>query len=220
MKVNDLLPEVYYKESRDFAYIGRLVEVILNYMKTAADCVNLNVDNENIDSNIVDLIVDTLGFELKHSYANKDLIGVASAFSTLLKYKGSTAAIELAIRLLLNSQGIVSESDFEFCILDEEKAEIQINIPDVLSDIILLEDLFDYILPVGVTYVFTRFSGGANKKRTPIKAIPTIDNSLVQGEPASVYAFDDDIGVVKSDAGMNHIGGFYTGVVVTEITDE
>lgn len=221
MKVDKLLPEVYYKESRDFAYVGRLVEIVLNYMKTAADCVNLNVDNENIDGNIVDLLVDTLGFELRHAYVNKDLIGISSAFSSLLKYKGSTAAIELAVRLLLNSQGIKNQADFDFCILDSEKAEIQINIPDALSDIILLEDLFDYILPVGVTYKFTKFSNNNNKKQSKVQPVSILGNSTdkaTAGRVDSAYMFDSNIGVIKSDdSDTNHIGGFYTGVVATEI---
>lgn len=223
MRVDNLVPEVYYRESRDFAYIGRLIEIVLNYMKTAADCVNINIDNENVDANIVELLVDTLGFELRHAYVNKDLIGISSAFSSLLKYKGSTSAIELAVRLLLNSQGIKNQADFDFCIFDPERAEVQINIPDALSDIILLEDLFDYILPVGVTYKFTKFSNNNNKKQSAIHPVAILQNTTdknTAGSADSAYVFDSNIGVIKSDASeMGHIGGFYTGVVATDIRD-
>lgn len=229
MKVDKLLPEVYYKESRDFAYVGRLLEILFNYMKTAADCVSINIDNEGIEGNLIDLLVDTLGFELKHEYVNKDLISIGSAFSSLLKLKGTTDAVEMAVRLLLNSQGIKNTSDFNFCVLDVEKAEMMINIPDTLSDIVLLEDLFDYILPVGITYSFTRFGNVNNKKETDVIANTSLtriskydDSDKIASR--STYVFDSDIGIVKSDSipGMQiddiyNIGGLHTGVVVTEI---
>lgn len=62
MKVERMVPEIYYDKSRDFAYIGRLLEIVFNYMKTAADNVGVEPD-EDIDSNIIDLLVNTLGFE-------------------------------------------------------------------------------------------------------------------------------------------------------------
>ena len=225
MKVEKLVPEVYYRESRDFAYIGRLCEILFNYMKTGADCVGMNIDNENIEGNLVDLLVDTLGFELRHDYVNKDLIVVASAFSNLLKYKGTTTAIELAVRLLLNSQDIKNQDDFEFCKLDAEKAEIDISIPDALSDIVLLEDLFDYILPVGVTYTFTKFSNNKNIKETKVNTnsqllgITSIkEEDLAKAQ--SVYAADIDIGIIESEVvsvdTYQGPGSIYTGIVVSD----
>ena len=43
MEVRKLVPDVYYRESRDFSYIGRLIEILVNYNKTGADLVKKGV---------------------------------------------------------------------------------------------------------------------------------------------------------------------------------
>lgn len=158
MKVENLVPEVYYKDSRDFAFIGRCFELIFNYIKSGADCVNVNYLTDAIDSNIVELMADTVGFTTKHKYNSKDLLAVAGSFQRLLRNKGSLYAVELAVRILMNAQKI---SDRELsgvvCEIDpEDPFTININLPEKLSDIVLLEDIFYYILPAGMDYKFIR----------------------------------------------------------------
>lgn len=213
MKVSDLLPEVYYKESRDFAYIGRILEIIFNYMKTASDNVGLNIDNEFINSNLIDLSVDTLGFDAKHKYVNNDLIGLVKLFNKLLKNKGMISTIDLAVRLLINSQDIKNRSESSFCEFNVEKNELEIHIPHNLSDIILLEDLFDYILPAGITYKFIKFANLDNDKESVINIKTDINNS-----GSNIHTkYDTELGLVDSDDSDKAIGSFYTGVVVTNI---
>lgn len=154
MKVENLVPEVYYKESRDFSYIGRIFEVLLNYMKTNADLVDASLDSENIKSMLLDLLNSTLGFESRHNYITKDLIYLASCFSDLLRKKGTMEAIKQAIQLLLTSQNIALPSDVT--IAEADSFELNIILPSELTDVILLEDLFDYILPAGWTFTIKR----------------------------------------------------------------
>ena len=218
MKVEKMLPEVYYKESRDFAYIGRLLEIIFNYMKTASDCVNMHPDNENIDANVVDLLVDTLGFDSKHTYITKDLIFIASSFSELLRKKGTVDAINLAIRLLLNSQGVKKSADFNF-VENSALSELEIKIPDELTDIVLLEDIFDYILPVGTTYKFTRVSIGDSKQESKYEVSSTVEIKHSVAETS-----DDELGIVAtkeslSETAETNIGTIATGVVYGSTED-
>jgi hypothetical protein len=37
IKLQNYTPEIYYKESRDFQFIGRLFDLVLNAVKTDAD---------------------------------------------------------------------------------------------------------------------------------------------------------------------------------------
>lgn len=224
MKVEKMLPEIYYEESRDFAYVGRLIEILLNYMKTGADCVGINIDSEYNESTTVELLADTLGFDSKHTYINKDLVIISSAFNELLRNKGTIKAIDLAVKLLLNSQDIKHQSDFDFCILDSEKAEIQINIPDSLSDIVLLEDLFTYILPIGVTYTFTKIGSNRTKTRTQIESNSKntqVVSATLDSESGEYVGgiFDTDLGIVETTslntAGNDAPGSIYSGIVVT-----
>ena len=106
MKLENILPEVYYKESRDFSYIARLIEILTNYMKTAADNVNRKTNNKNIDNYLLQLLANTLGFKLKHNYNTKDLLYICTSLVELYRKKGSISAITDAIQLLINSQGI------------------------------------------------------------------------------------------------------------------
>ena len=143
-----MVPEIYYSGSRDFSFLARLFEVALNYMKTGADIIDYNLDSENADSTLIDLLCNTLGFVVKHKYINKDLVAVASTFSNLVKWKGSEYSIREAIKTLLNSQGI--REQFELDSSDRYNKEITLILPPETKDIILLEDLFDYILPAGM----------------------------------------------------------------------
>ena len=227
MKVENLLPEVYYKESRDFAYIGRLIELALNSMKTGADSVNVNINDETVDPNIVELLVNSLGFESKHEYITKDLIYIASAFSNLIKYKGTVYAIEMAVRLLLNSQGIKKPANFNF--VENENSKLEIRLPEELTDIILLEDLFDYILPAGTIYKFTRVSSSDGKVYTEIPGPENIisHESKSDTELATLALVSkntntrDDVEVTQAEEETEKpegefakdIGTIYTGVV-------
>lgn len=212
MKLEALLPEVYYKESRDFAYVARVLEICMNYIKTGADCVNMNLDNNSVSSMLVELLADTLGFNSKHKYVTKDLIVISSAFSELLHNKGNLKAVDLAIRLLLNSQNIKNKSDFDFCTFNPITYELEINIPDTLSDLILLEDLFDYILPVGVTYVFTKFGNMNNQTTTNVD----IESDIINIE--NIQQSDTQLGIIES----NNLdladapGSIYSGLVVSD----
>ena len=57
IKLRNLTPDVYYNESRDFQFIGRLFDVVLNSVKTEADLlynVPLNDDsNEKMFGKII-----------------------------------------------------------------------------------------------------------------------------------------------------------------------
>lgn len=175
MRIEHMIPEVYYKESRDFAYVGRLLEILLNYIKTGADCVAANNDNQYANSNLLKLLIDTLGFNTKHAYINKDLAIVASAFSEILRNKGSLYAVDLAVRLMLNSQGFEEQEIYQNAIYDSAYHLLIISLPHSFKDVILLEDLLDYILPVGVIYEIRRM-GSADTACTTAIAIDT-DNS-------------------------------------------
>ena len=103
MKVQNMIPEVYYKESRDFSYIGRLFEILFNHIKTNADLVNSNLVNVDSDD-LLNSLCYTLGFQPKHTYNNKDLLSICSSFVSIMRNKGSLNAVEECIKILLNGQ--------------------------------------------------------------------------------------------------------------------
>ena len=69
IRLQDLTPDVYYRKSRDFQFIGRLYDVVLNSVKTNADLINiLPVSSLQQDQKLTELLLLTLGFQSKHKY--------------------------------------------------------------------------------------------------------------------------------------------------------
>lgn len=166
IEVRKQVPGVYYNESRDFQLIGRIFEVILNYLKTNNDCTENTMDTNLIDDKLVNLLAKTVGFESRHEYDVNNLKIICGCFSTILKYKGTKRGIDMAISSLLNSRGVTD--NFE-SVLDYDTRTINIYIPVSAGNTILLEDLFEYILPVGWGYSIIRAAAGNKYKySTPI----------------------------------------------------
>lgn len=150
IKLYDKLPEIYFTESRDFQAIARSFEVIYNYIKTNADNVGHLCFDDNFDTQLLNLLTITLGFISKHNYNTRDLFNLCSSFANILKNKGSLKAVEETIKVLLNAQEI--DKYFFVDIDKEDRRNLLIYLPYELEDIVLLEDVFDYILPSGFTY--------------------------------------------------------------------
>lgn len=152
MKVENLVPVVYYKESRDFSYVGRLIEILFNYIKTNTDLVGKGV-NTLSSHNLINLLTSSVGFESKHEYTNEDLVRICSSFVYLVRNKGSVKAIEDTINILLRAQNIDFDVDIYFD-SDDDKL-ILVEVPMDLTDTALIDDIFDYILPTGILYRYT-----------------------------------------------------------------
>lgn len=148
IKLQEHIPEVYFKESRDFQFIAKLYEIVLNYSEMNADLVYNLPFNDNVNDKLIDLMATTLGFKVKHHYNTKQLIAICSIFSTILRNKGNIQSIELIVKALLHSEGITDDFGYE---LSEDLSHIDIFVPLALSDINLLVDLLDYVLPAGMT---------------------------------------------------------------------
>ncbi len=155
IKVRDSVPSVYYNESRDFQAIGRSFEAVFNYLKTNVDLVGENPLNRRSSYQMIKLVTKTLGFESRHEYDIEDLRTVASIFTECLRKKGSFESINLAIKALLHAQHISDNylvSPIDYKKLKEADYKLKIVLPISVVDVVLLEDLFDYILPAGITY--------------------------------------------------------------------
>ena len=146
IKFQDLTPEVYYKRSRDFQYIGRLFDLVLNNAKMNTDIISSLPLNPDMDPRLLDLLAFTLGFKSKHEYNTKQLAALCSIFPFVLRNKGSKLAIETACNALLNAEGITKGASIEV-----GNQTVSIFLPSELSDLNLLKDLLNYILPAGMS---------------------------------------------------------------------
>ena len=67
LETEKLVPEVYYKDSRDFQFIGRIYDVIFHYMKNTSDLITQLTVGLN-DKDFIDLPLLTVGLQIKHNY--------------------------------------------------------------------------------------------------------------------------------------------------------
>lgn len=206
------IPEVYYNESRDFQFLARAFEVVFNYEKTNSDAMRGLVFDKNFDVRLLTLLAYTMGFNSKHNYNTRDLYNLCSTFAKLLKKKGSLDAIYLSVDALLNAQQI---GEKYVITIDEsqDSYNLIITLPYGTRDLELLEDIFDYILPVGFTYTFefANFSDvlpGVNIQHEEVRKSKTYSSSQLGGianENASRFNFDNP---------QNNLQQINTGVVV------
>lgn len=154
IKTLERLPDVYGEKSRDFQLISRLFDLGFNTSKLSIDTMLNNNGSEDIDYRFVDLACRTVGFDYNGSYNTLELISVIKTFNNLLKNKGTTVAINDAIKLLLNSQGISSSYYIQYPTGDDGKPlkYIIISLPETVKNTKLLDEIFEYILPAGWQY--------------------------------------------------------------------
>ena len=152
LRTKELVPEIYYNQSRDFQFIGRLFDIVFNYSKNNIDLMS------NDDVKLLNLLARTLGFETKHQYNTEDLQAICNVFIDLVRAKGSYESIKNACKTLISVQNISGYLD----VVDDKDENgnklytLSIYIPGELTDLILLEDLFNYILPAGYDYNFIK----------------------------------------------------------------
>lgn len=202
------LPRVYYKESRDFQLLARIFESIANYNKMSVDAIENFRDTNYIDEKLVNLLAKTIGFESKHEYDVHNLKIICGCFSEIIVNKGTKIGIDKAISALLNSQGITDSFSAN---MDYDIRHLDVLVPSQTKDIILLKDLFDYILPIGWSYSIETAIGGddytysANPRTSmSFKADPTDTSDLndvaklnggetgQESKPASIHIVAND----------------------------
>lgn len=147
------VPSVYINASRDFQYMSWLINIVFNSVKhNVDDMYQLPCGAANPKLN--ELLALTLGFKLKRNYEQKQLAALVSIIPSILRYKGTITAINMAGEALVAASG--STGSFRARIDEKNISQLNIEIPEALIDVTLLIDLLDYILPAGMTYRIIR----------------------------------------------------------------
>ena len=150
IKTYNLVPEVYYKRSRDFQFLGRLYDVIFNYIKMNSNIVGTIPYGSDIDNELVPLVCTTLGFKQIHEYNTKQLKELCSIFSLCLRNKGNLKSIQDLLNLLLNVEDESEEAHVEVDL--HNPYLLNIFLPTSVTDTSLFEDMLLYLLPAGMSY--------------------------------------------------------------------
>lgn len=148
IKVKNLVPDVYYKESRDFQVLGRTYEALFNYLKNEVDMIESNPLSANSDERLLDLLSLTLGFKSKHNYNHRQLKAMCYSLAEILRYKGTKKAIELAIKVLMQAENVKAQAEID---VDPEEGNVNVYLSEKIGDLNLFNDLLEYILPAGMS---------------------------------------------------------------------
>lgn len=143
-------PAEYSKQSRDYQLIARLFTALYNVTKMYID--DMNVWETNIDNKLTTLRSKTLNFIPNHSWDLNDLDAVISYFKYIMRKKGTTTALIFSLNILMRIrklQGVISE---ERGTLEIDGNHITVKVPQRLTSAGVVEDLFSYLLPAGMTY--------------------------------------------------------------------
>ena len=145
IKFREQVPAVYPNASRDFQYLGWLIDIVLNSVKHNVDDLYYLPNTAN-DPKLTELLAMSLGFKVKRNYDQKQLTALVEVLPRVLKYKGTYTAISIAGKALVAASGAVGSIDISI-----NGGELEISFPKALVDISLFTDLLPYILPAGMT---------------------------------------------------------------------
>ena len=186
IKLQNYTPEIYYKESRDFQFIGRLFDLILNSVKTETDLLYNIPLSANSDEKLLELLAMTLGFKPKHQYNARQLKAVCSVFSEVLKNKGSIKSTQIACQALFSAMDISQGLDYDFTPnTAEDKTELNLYIAQDFGDITILKDLLSYTLPAGMSCNIIREFHVNNVSNTNIGISSTVSTYELNTELTS-----------------------------------
>jgi hypothetical protein len=144
IKFYEQVPSVYPNASRDFQYLGWLIDIVLNSVKHNVDGL-YELPNTTADTKLTELLAMTLGFKVKRNYDQKQLAALVAVLPRILKYKGTAEAITMAGKALIATSGAVGSITVEV-----SKGELSVKLPKNLVDVSLFTDLLPYILPAGM----------------------------------------------------------------------
>lgn len=215
IKLQNLTPEIYYKESRDFQLLGRLFDLVLNAIKTDTDLLYNLPLSTNSDEKLLELLALTLGFKPKHQYNARNLKAVCSVFSEILRNKGSIKAIKIACEALFNSMDISQQLDYDFT-KGKDNTELNLYIAQDFGDITLLNDLLSYILPAGMSCNIIREFHILDDSNTNLGISDVLTKSKINTTETSKVV-KDFTGV--SDANISNKSGFSVNSEIIKLED-
>ena len=159
IRLQNLTPNVYTDESRDFQVLCRLFDSVFNGIKYDSDTIKYIVDTKNIQSSLLPLLQTKLGFLTKKKLNDNEIRYILRVFPELVRNKGSLNAIRKLINICLKLNDIsgeftISYSDTATVIngIMIDAHTIIVGIDSVLNSTELITEIARYILPAGFSF--------------------------------------------------------------------
>ena len=168
IRCQELVPDYYIEQSRDFQVLCRLTDYAFNSLKYNMDTMQ-SITNTKLSKNtVLPLIGDKFGIYDKQSYSNRELL---TALPSAVRYKGSLKSILILLNAYLDSMNI-----FDFAVAyhatNEKSAKeissllgreispytvvVVLSTSPSLVDLHVLDEYFKMVVPCGmlIEYAF------------------------------------------------------------------
>lgn len=194
-RLQENVPEIYTKASRDFQLFCRTYDILTNAIRYSIKSTDYLLNPLMISDKMLPLLATRVGFFPKSDYNTYALRLIISAFPYMMKYKGSKKGIEIALYTILKAEENYKNSIVRV-INDKEnnRYEIHIYTEKAIINENLLRDVLSYILPIGYELVIGTYRSENAPSTTQINVL---DSPLYTAELAK------DISMVISS---NQIG--------------
>ena len=103
IRCQELVPDYYIEQSRDFQVLCRLYDYAFNSVKYNLDTMTAITDTAIVKNTILPLVGDKFGIYDKQSYSNRELL---TALPSAVHYKGSLKSILILLNAYLDSMNI------------------------------------------------------------------------------------------------------------------
>lgn len=189
-------PPIYTEGSRDFQLFCRLYDCVNNAVKFDINTITNIIEPAKANDRILELMCTRTGFFTKYDFDSNILRAILSAFPYILKYKGSKKGIELAVGTILKLEG---NNVPPRIYINNENYCINIYISTRITNLIALDELLSYVLPIGYTYTIEPYSDYnttttiITKNTIESLVSPTISNSQVAGTDRDSTTFKTDM---------------------------
>ena len=158
IRLQNMVPEVYPNNSRDFQLFCRLYDCVFNGNKFDIDSILDICDTEYIDSKLLRLLQSKLGFLTDADISDDELRYILKAFPYMVKWKGSKKAIEQAVYVFLKLNHI--KTNVRVTVSNNTLAEgtysVEIGMETAYRDTTILTEMLRYLMPTGykISYLF------------------------------------------------------------------
>ena len=227
LRLQDKTPSVYCDESRDFQLLCRLYDCVYNALLYDVSTMTNILNTKECRNNMLPLLQTKLGFYTNHSMDNTSLRYILQSFPIVVKNKGSYNAIVQTLNTFLKIHNINSSVTVYYT-LEEMTLYNKYVVPDntvligvntSFQDTSLLDEVFKYILPVGVGYYFyfysdiTAFDQYQIEEKAKLLFVSDNINSQVRGS-VPTYSEDEKNRLIGAVDTVNIINDNYSNTAI------
>lgn len=180
-RLQENVPDVYVRKSRDFQLLCNAFDAIVNAVKFDIDSIPNTADTRLCPDALLPLLQNKLGFFTNKEFTANELRTVLQAFKYVVRDKGSRVGIQAAIQVFLKLADASNKSRIN--IIDNYQGTDGIVKEDIVGntyivevaiegrqiDTTLLTELLKYVLPAGYKLVYSFYTSADRRSYTYLK---------------------------------------------------